>query len=140
MNDSKVYYLKCQLVCGLCCVALGDVGSSDGRDIDGSFFRHQQMVPLVVDLKIIKRHLNNSLTSLLCINTILTDFTATENCTCIGCKAWFDCYSLLLNVISEIIFRITTYFYYLKDFISHFHLFYKCSIIRTCKYKCHFWL
>lgn len=30
----------------------GDVGGSDGGDIDRSFFRHQQMVPLVVALKI----------------------------------------------------------------------------------------
>lgn len=44
-------YLKGQLVCGLGRVSLGDVGSSDGRDVDGGLLRHQQMVPFVVNLE-----------------------------------------------------------------------------------------
>ncbi len=44
-------YLKGQLVCGLSCVTFGDVGSCDGGDVDWGFLRHQQMVPLVVDLE-----------------------------------------------------------------------------------------
>lgn len=44
-------YLKGQLVGGLGCVTFGDVCSGDGRDIDGGFLRHQEVVPLVVDLE-----------------------------------------------------------------------------------------
>lgn len=44
-------HLKGQLVCGLGCVTFGDMCSSDGRDVDWGFLRHQQMVPLVVDLE-----------------------------------------------------------------------------------------
>lgn len=44
-------YLKGQLVCGLGRVALGDMGSSDGRNVDGGLLRHQQMVPFVVNLE-----------------------------------------------------------------------------------------
>lgn len=43
-------YLKRQLVGGLGRVALGDVGGGDSRNIDGGLLRHQQVVPLVVDL------------------------------------------------------------------------------------------
>ena len=50
-NASLQSYLKGELVCGLGCVTLGDVCCSDRRDVDWSFLRHQQVVPLVVDLE-----------------------------------------------------------------------------------------
>lgn len=43
-------YLKRQLVGGLGRVTLGDVRGGNSRNIDGGLLRHQQMVPLVVDL------------------------------------------------------------------------------------------
>ena len=43
-------HLKGQLVRGLGGVPLGDVGGGDGRHVDGGLLRHQQVVPLVVDL------------------------------------------------------------------------------------------
>ena len=51
INASLQSYLKGELVCGLGCVTLGDVCCSDRRDVDWSFLRHQQMVPLVVNLE-----------------------------------------------------------------------------------------
>lgn len=48
LHDGR--YLEGELVCGLGRVTFGDVRGGNSRDVDRGFLRHQQMVPLVVDL------------------------------------------------------------------------------------------
>lgn len=56
LNSSS--YLKGQFIGSLCVVALDNVSGSDGRNIDGRFFMHKQMVPFIIDL--VRRKQNQS--------------------------------------------------------------------------------
>ena len=50
-RDSEQPYLDGDLVAGLRCVALDDMSSSDGRDVQRGLFLQQKPVPVVVNLR-----------------------------------------------------------------------------------------